>query len=46
VEGALDTDGDGLRDFVDTDSDGDATPDASEGAADADGDGLPNYRDR
>ena len=42
---ALDTDGDGIPDCVDTDSDGDGISDADEGAADTDGDGIPNYLD-
>jgi len=46
VEGGdVDTDGDGMPDYLDTDSDGDGIPDAEEGAGDMDGDGLPNYLD-
>ncbi|MBW2253894.1 MAG: hypothetical protein JRI25_04775, partial [Deltaproteobacteria bacterium] len=41
-----DTDGDGLIDARDPDSDGDAVPDSEEGAdRDTDGDSLPDYRD-
>ena len=38
-------DGDGLANRLDTDSDGDAIPDAVEGTGDTDGDGVPDYLD-
>ncbi|NOY53837.1 MAG: S8 family serine peptidase [Deltaproteobacteria bacterium] len=41
----LDTDGDGIYDALDTDSDNDGKTDLSEGTGDSDGDGVPNYRD-
>ncbi|WP_054112698.1 Ig-like domain-containing protein [Marinagarivorans algicola] len=40
-----DTDGDGVSDFQDLDSDNDGLPDNIEGDVDTDGDGLSNYRD-
>ena len=40
-----DTDGDGTPDYLDSDSDNDGIPDASEGNGDADGDGIPDWRD-
>ena len=45
-----DTDGDGTKDYLDSDSDGDGTPDGTECASppdcpDSDGDGLPDYVD-
>ncbi|MGJ8726063.1 MAG: DUF6923 family protein [Roseibacillus sp.] len=43
---AVDTDGDGIADYLDKDSDADGISDADEGSADFDNDGLPNYRDR
>ena len=43
--GADDTDGDGIPDYLDPDSDGDGILDAEEGMADADSDGIPNYLD-
>jgi hypothetical protein len=39
------TDGDGIRDFLDTDSDNDFVPDVIEGGFDSDGDGTPDFRD-
>lgn len=46
VDGELiDTDNDGVPDYLDTDSDGDGIPDSVEGYEDVDNDGLPNYRD-
>lgn len=45
VEGVLDTDGDGIPNFLDTDSDGDGYDDRFEGTEDFDGDGVPNYLD-
>lgn len=45
VEGMVDSDGDGIYDFVDTDSDGDGVLDADEGDGDRDNDGVPNYLD-
>lgn len=42
-----DSDGDGVADHLDTDSDDNGIPDATEynGGENTDGDGLPNYRD-
>ena len=40
-----DTDGDGVADFRDQDSDGDSIPDIYEGTADTDTDGRPDYLD-
>ena len=50
---AVDTDGDGTPDYLDSDSDGDGIPDAVEGGnpdpctapVDTDGDGKPDFRD-
>lgn len=44
----LDTDGDGVPNFLDSDSDGDGVKDGAgtEGTADKDGDGIPNYLDK
>jgi len=42
---SLDTDGDGIPDFLDDDSDADGTPDSVEGTADADSDGIPDFQD-
>ncbi len=42
---AVDTDGDGIIDALDTDSDDDGYPDEDEGTVDRDGDGIPAYRD-
>ncbi|TNE70919.1 DUF11 domain-containing protein [bacterium] len=39
------TDGDGIADYLDSDSDGDGIRDSVEGTTDFDGDGIPNYRD-
>jgi hypothetical protein len=45
-----DTDGDGMPDYMDTDSDGDGIPDSEEcpeqPCRDTDGDGMPDYIDR
>gem|GEM_PF-2151075 len=41
----LDTDNDGVPDFLDRDSDNDGIPDVDETAGDLDNDGIPNYRD-
>lgn len=52
TEGTVDTDGDGLPNFQDTDSDNDGIPDSTEAGptpntpVDTDGDGLPDYIDR
>ena len=40
-----DTDGDGIVDHLDVDSDNDGIPDAIEGNVDTDGDGIPDYLD-
>ncbi|MCB9674515.1 MAG: putative metal-binding motif-containing protein [Alphaproteobacteria bacterium] len=45
VEGVVDTDLDGLPDFVDTDDDDDGVPSIDEGSGDFDGDGIPDHRD-
>lgn len=45
VEGVIDTDGDGLPDYLDTDSDNDGLTDHAEGTGNPDGDALANYRD-
>ena len=42
---AGDNDRDGIPNYRDLDSDGDAIPDEIEGARDKDGDGLPNFLD-
>ena len=42
---AVDTDLDGIKDYQDTDSDGDGIPDSQEGTKDSDGDGIYDYRD-
>jgi hypothetical protein len=44
--GAPDTDGDGVADYLDSDSDGDGMSDTLEGASDSDQDGLADFRDR
>ena len=41
----IDTDGDGVFDYMDTDSDNDGILDSVEGSADTDADGIPDYRD-
>ena len=45
AETDADTDGDGLANYLDADSDGDGIPDAMESFADTDGDGIPNIWD-
>ncbi|MDH3419500.1 MAG: Ig-like domain-containing protein, partial [Gammaproteobacteria bacterium] len=40
-----DLDGDGLPDYLDTDTDNDGIPDRIEGNVDSDGDGVPDFRD-
>lgn len=51
VEGSQDTDGDGVKDSLDTDSDDDGRPDGAEAGpdpqnpVDTDGDGTPDYKD-
>ena len=42
---AIDTDGDGLIDALDSDSDADGVPDSAEGIVDTDGDGHPDFQD-
>ena len=44
-DGSVDTDGDGIPDYLDLDSDNDGIPDSEEGTGDDDGDGIPNYID-
>ena len=44
-EGTDDNDGDGIPNYLDTDSDNDRVPDAVEGVSDPDNDGMPNYLD-
>jgi len=44
--GLVDTDYDGIADFVDVDSDNDALPDTVEGNTDTDWDGLSDFRDK
>ena len=44
-EGLFDLDGDGIPNYLDTDSDGDEKLDADEGVADDDCDGAVNYLD-
>ena len=44
-EGGVDTDGDGIANYLDTDSDGDGILDEVEGGEDVDSDGIPNYLD-
>ena len=39
----LDSDGDGVPNYLDTDSDDDGVPDSEESLNDSDGDGLENY---
>jgi gliding motility-associated-like protein len=41
----IDTDKDGIPDYLDTDSDGDGIPDLLESKADTDKDGIPDYLD-
>eukprot|EP01047_Picozoa_sp_COSAG01_P003103 COSAG01_NODE_89_length_27311_cov_22.687061_9_plen_1079_part_00 len=45
MEGAADTDGDGIPNMLDLDSDGDGMSDGTEGTADTDGDGAANFLD-
>ena len=48
-KGALicgDFDGDNIPDYLDSDSDNDGLPDATEGKLDFDGDGMPNFVDK
>jgi len=42
----VDSDGDGIVDVLDPDSDNDGIPDGVEGDEDVDGDGIANFRDR
>lgn len=46
TEGAVDTDGDGIMNYLDKDSDNDGIPDLEEGLSDSDNDGIPNYLDK
>ena len=46
IEGTQDTNGDGVPDYLDTDSDYDGLSDTEEGVLDTDGDGIPDYLDR
>ncbi len=45
INNPIDTDGDGIIDALDEDSDNDTLEDGVETDLDADGDGIPNYRD-
>ncbi len=45
IEGAIDTDGDGIMNYLDKDSDNDGISDKKEGVKDSDKDGIPNYLD-
>ncbi|MCA9668369.1 MAG: hypothetical protein KC503_22415, partial [Myxococcales bacterium] len=42
---AVDTDADGVPDYLDTDSDNDGVPDRIEGSGDTDNDGVPDFQD-
>lgn len=44
-DGAQDTDGDTLADYLDTDADSDGISDSLEGTTDTDSDGTPDFRD-
>jgi uncharacterized repeat protein (TIGR01451 family) len=41
-----DTDGNNIKDDLDSDADGDGVPDTTEGLSDTDGDGIPDFLDR
>lgn len=45
IDTDVDTDNDGIPDYLDTDSDNDNIPDATEGIDDVDSDGIANFRD-
>ena len=45
IEGAIDSDGDGLANFIDLDSDNDTIPDSLESAVDTDGDQTRDFLD-
>ena len=45
TEGGGDQDGDGVPNYLDTDSDNDGIDDSVEGSGDQDSDGVPNYLD-
>ncbi len=45
IEGAIDTDGDGIMNYLDKDSDNDGVSDKKEGVNDSDNDGIANYID-
>ena len=46
TEGAIDTDGDGIMNYLDSDSDNDGISDKEEGTVDKDNDGIEDYLDR
>ena len=46
TEGAIDTDGDGIMNYLDKDSDNDGVLDKLEGVKDSDQDGIPDYLDK
>ncbi len=46
TEGAIDTDGDGIMNYLDKDSDNDGVSDKKEGIKDSDNDGIADYIDK